>query len=202
MTVLLRRLWIQITSDRKRLGVLVALLALGMLLWARIIITANLPREAVAGEEGRGPTAAPPRPASAAEESAQPPPVRVRLAEQWHRDPLVAGGEELSRSTPPGGSRADPSKSGLQTVEDSLQEEVRLTARLEALVNRFRLEAIMQGHPMAVINGQSFQPGDVVPAIGDDERFLLVEVSDRATVLECRGRRFRLTMKDPRSQRR
>ena len=48
MSVLLRRLWIQITADRRRFGVFCALVALGFLLWARIIVISNIPKDAVA----------------------------------------------------------------------------------------------------------------------------------------------------------
>ena len=61
--VVLRRLWIQITSDRKRFGVLCAMLVLGLLLWGRIIVTTNLPRTAMAVDDGLG-SAAPADPIS------------------------------------------------------------------------------------------------------------------------------------------
>ena len=48
MNVLLLRLWIQATADRKRFGLFGVLLAVGMLLWARIIVISNPPRTAVA----------------------------------------------------------------------------------------------------------------------------------------------------------
>ena len=51
MPIPLQRLWIQITSDRRRFGMLAGGLLLGALLWARIIVISNPPRTAVAGEE-------------------------------------------------------------------------------------------------------------------------------------------------------
>ncbi len=203
MTLLLRRLWIQVTADRRRFTALCVLAALGMLLWARIIVTANLPREAVAGEEGpdlRGDVGA--EGADAGSRTGQDDPLRVALADQWRRDPLVPGAAHFPRPTPPAPLVREAPKSGSDEAE-SIQDEARLTARLQALAERFRLDAVMQGHPMVVINGQSFGLGDPVPA-GDDEHtvFRLVEVSGRTAVLECQGRRFRLTMKDPGTQRR
>ena len=53
MQLVLRRLWIQITSDRKRFGLLCAMLLIGLLLWGRIIVTSNLPRMAVADDPVR-----------------------------------------------------------------------------------------------------------------------------------------------------
>ena len=50
MQLVLRRLWIQITSDRKRFGLLCAMLLIGLLLWGRIIVTSNLPRTAIADD--------------------------------------------------------------------------------------------------------------------------------------------------------
>ena len=79
-----------------------------------------------------------------------------------------------------------------------------MTSRLGALVAHLRLEAVMQGHPMAVIiNAKTYQLLDSIPAIDDDEiRFRLVDVRDRSAVLECAGRRFELKMRVPGSQER
>ena len=57
MMVKLRRLWIQLTADRKRFGALSVLLVLGLLLWARIIVISNLPRTAVADPDRPGSSA-------------------------------------------------------------------------------------------------------------------------------------------------
>ena len=53
MSVKLRRLWVQVTADRRRAGILGAMLTLGMLLWARIIVISNVPKMAVADPDAQ-----------------------------------------------------------------------------------------------------------------------------------------------------
>ena len=55
MSPKLRRIWIQLTTDRKRFGILCAMVALGLLLWGRLIVVSNLPRTAVAEPQGGAP---------------------------------------------------------------------------------------------------------------------------------------------------
>ena len=51
LSMIWRRLTIQMTADRRKFGVLCALTALGLLFWARIIVINNLPRTVLA-EDG------------------------------------------------------------------------------------------------------------------------------------------------------
>ena len=44
----LKRMWLQITADRRRFGLFCGLLLVGLLLWARIIVIARPARTAVA----------------------------------------------------------------------------------------------------------------------------------------------------------
>jgi hypothetical protein len=78
-----------------------------------------------------------------------------------------------------------------------------LIRELKALVDRFTLEAVMQGRPMAVINGKTYRLYSWIQAVGNDKyRFQLVEVGHRSVVLEYEGRRFRLRMDFPGSEER
>jgi hypothetical protein len=201
--VMLRRLWIQITSDRKRFGLLCAMLALGLLPWGRIIVTSNLPRTAMAGGEGPGPEATPLFPGAGASDNPLGPPVRVRLAREPRRDPRLIIVEHFPKPTPVEVLTQDDPKSGGNATENTNRNDERLTEELRALVDRFTLEAVMQGHPMAVINGRTYRVYNWIQAVGNDRiRFQLVEVGHRSVVLEYEGRRFRLRMDFPGSEER
>ncbi|MHC4382167.1 MAG: hypothetical protein ACYS0J_04855 [Planctomycetota bacterium] len=195
--VMLRRLWIQITSDRKRFGILCAMLALGLLLWGRIIVTSNLPRTAMANGDDPN-LLLPPDPGPGSSDKPLGPPVKVTLARQPRRDPFLISDEHFPKPTPVEVLPQDGSKSGGNATENTNRTDERLTRELRALVDRFKLTAVMQGRPMAVINGKSYRLYSWIQAVGNDEyRFQLVEVGDRSVVLEYEGRRFRLRMVFP-----
>ena len=52
MTVLLDRLRDALRARRGRVGAVCAIAALGLLLWARLIVVSNMPRMAIAEDEG------------------------------------------------------------------------------------------------------------------------------------------------------
>jgi hypothetical protein len=195
MQLLLRRLWIQITSDRKRFGLLCAMLAIGMLLWARIIVTTNVPRTVIA--DPKPPVTGPPL-VNDGSDKRRGPPVPVTLARTCARNPLVISDEDFPKSTVVKMVPQENGKSEPEATEDVRQAEARLTAELLALANQFRLEGVMQGHPMAVINGETYQLGDWIQAVDNSRHiFQLVEVGNRTVLLECEGRRFKVTMDEP-----
>ena len=53
-----RRFWIQLTADRKRFGMLVGAVCIGLLLWGRLIVVRQPPRMALASEAEQKPKAA------------------------------------------------------------------------------------------------------------------------------------------------
>jgi hypothetical protein len=200
MLLVLRRFWVQITSDRKRFSVLCAMLALGMLLWGRIILTSNLPRTAVAGEDDPFLHNSGVRNGGAigSSDKPRPPAVPVMLARSPHRDPFTISAEHFPKPTPVEVLGQDDPKFGPDATENTDRDEKRLMQRLRAHVSRFKLEAVMQGRPMAVINGKMYQRFSWIPAMGNEEiRFQLVEVGYRSVVLDYEGRRFKLKMDFP-----
>jgi hypothetical protein len=198
MVVVLKRLWIQITSDRKRFGVLCAMLALGLLLWGRIIVTSNLPRTAMADEDGLDLVPKPRNHGPGASDKPLGPPVQVRLARLPRRDPFLISAEHFPKPTPVEVLTQDDPKSGGNATENTSRTDERLIEELRALVDRFTLEAVMQGRPMAVINGKTYRLYSWIQAVGNDSiRFQLVEVGHRSVVLEYEGHRFRLRMSFP-----
>ena len=194
MSVLLRRLWIQVTADRRRFGLFCALVALGFLLWARIIVISNIPKEAVANPKPSQPKQ--PNGSTAGTDNTADEPVQVAMARRPLRDPfeinplyfpngaVVVQNPQVDPKLPPNGA------------ENPDQAEARLEFQLRALIDRFKLEAVMGGNPMAVISGQRYGLGAEVPAIGNEMIvFRLVDIEHRTVTLDFEGRRFVLKMK-------
>ncbi len=194
MHLALRRFWIQVTADRKRFGILCGMLAVLLLLWARIIVTSNVPRTAVADPPPPvSPTGRPPT-----SDNRVRPTIHVELALLPVRDPFSVSSAHFPKPTPDVTLPKDPDKSAGQAAENSHEAEARLLRQLKGLMSRFELEAVMQGRPMAIISGRMYELGDWIPSIGDKSvSFQLVEVGDRWAILEWEGRRFELKMEFP-----
>lgn len=199
MSPKLRRIWIQMTADRKRFGILCAVVALGLLLWGRLIVVSNLPRTAVAEppvSDGARSTGKSGRPGSANSEKARPT-MAITLSSTPQRDPFVISPKYFPRPTPATSQPSDAGKLVVKPTEDGLQAEARYTAQLRSLAAKFKLEAAMGGS-IAVINGRTYRSGDVVPSVTDERvGFTLVEIKQRSVVLECDGRVFELQMATP-----
>jgi hypothetical protein len=215
----LRRFWIRLTADRKRFGLLCGALAVGMLLWARLIVLTNIPRTAVAEKRehasARAPLERPARPENLGNGARGPEahdPIILRLAHLPRRDPFVISNEHFPRPTNELFTPGEQGKLPASMVEDHAEAEARFTAALHQLVRRMRLDAVMHSPgatPLAVIDGRTVRAGEVVQvtvATPADFHglasvdFRLVEVAPggrRAVVLEYDGRRFELSMAQP-----
>ncbi len=197
MMVKLRRLWIQVTADRKRFGAFSVLLVLGLLLWARIIVISNLPRTAVADPDQPGSAATATTNGGGSDSEARRR-VTVALAHSPGRDPFVINTEVFPKPTHVAELAGEGGKSKPPPA-DPKRAEARLTAQLRALVERFTLEAVMRDPALAVISGETYRLGESVPGIGNEEiRFKLVAVMERSVILECEGRRIAMDMDSPR----
>jgi hypothetical protein len=211
MSVKLRRLWIQLTADRRRFGALCAVLGVGMLLWARLIVVSRMPRMAVADDaslaanSGEKPAkfAAKSEKADKTSEESAPPidrePVPISLMNRFGRDPFIISPHYFPKPTSftEPGKEADKSQS--KPAEEGNQIEARLTAQLQAAADRLRLEAAVSGS-LVVISGKTYRVGDVIEAPvqgGELARFKLVEVRHRSAVLECEQRQFEIQMTSP-----
>lgn len=206
MHVVLQRLWIQLTADRKRFGVLCGALCVALLLWARVIVVSNVPRSAIADEEAAAKAAA------AALLTSYPDIKRDRdetsasgrrpvvLDRSPNRDPFVISTRYFPRGSGDDGSKAEVDKSALQPAEDSEQARIRQLAVLREVVERFRLDAVMNvgegtGSAMALINGRTWRQGQQIPAVGNEELlFELVQVRHRSAVLRLDEHLFELKM--------
>lgn len=204
MQLVLRRLWIQITSDRKRFGLLCAMLLIGLLLWGRIIVTSNLPRTAVADDPPGNIGLRPPVGATASKGPDKPATrtVSVSLARTTDRDPMLISSRYFPKPTPVVLLGQDDPKLRPDATENGEQAEARFTEELRQLVSKLKLEGVMQD-TMAVINGKTFRINEWIPAGKPGQAlFHLTEVGHRSVTLECEGRRFRLQMDYPGSEER
>ena len=201
MGVKFRRLWIQLTSDRKRFSLLCAVALVGLLLWTRLIVVSNLPRTAVADEAQ----------ASASEKSApgekqgpinQRPVITTELDAAPARDPFVISPVHFPRSTALVDIAQEAGKSQPQGAENAEQAQARRSTHLRALAERLTLDATMAGGAMAVISGKTYRQGDTIATAPESEgfepvKFLLAEVRQRSVILECDHWRFELKMATP-----
>lgn len=194
----LQRVWIQITADRKRFGILCAMGLIGLLLWARIIIIAKPPRTAVADDEQSLPEMSANTTPEVSDNRSDHP-VQVSLWDQPSRDPFLIRDEYYPKPTPIASSNTDQGKSGPKHAEDPETAEARLVARLQRGMDNLSLQAVLKGSPtMAVINGKMYRPGSLITSPGDEEvQFRLEAVNERSVVLEFEGRRFTLVMPYP-----
>ena len=127
------------------------------------------------------------------------PAIEVELASQANRDPFVISGARFPREVVPSDIATDQGKSDLDRSEDPMQAQARLIAQLGVLVDRLALEAVMMGRPpYAVIDGQTWTIGDLVPA-GDvrSVMFELTDIRERVVTLETEGLRFELRIPAP-----
>lgn len=204
MQLVLRRLWIQITSDRKRFGLLCATLLIGLLLWGRIIVTSNLPRTAVADDPPGNIGLHPPVGATPVRGTDKPATrtVEVALARTTDRDPMLISNRHFPKPTPVVLLGQDDPKFGPDATENGEQAEARLTEELRQLVSKLKLEGVMQD-TMAVISGKTLRINEWIPAGKPGQAlFHLIEIGHRSVTLECEGRRFRLQMDYPGSEER
>ncbi|TVQ52511.1 MAG: hypothetical protein EA377_10120 [Phycisphaerales bacterium] len=193
----LRRYWIQLTADRKKFGLLCAMVAVGMLLWARIVIISNVPRTATATNEDEQVeilnTADSTLYTSASREKSQ---VNIQLDRRPERDPFVIDPVFFPKPDIGAASSSNDDKSAANPVEDSESREARLMARLKEATGRLTLEAVMSGPPpMAIISGKAYRIGQTITTGTSQEyEFVLKEVSHRTVTLDFEGRKFELRM--------
>lgn len=194
MMIRLRRLWIQLTADRKRFGMLVGVLALGLLLWARIIIISNPPRQAVADDPSDSASAA----ASDHEHrSAGQSVITVTLVREPERNPFRISTKHFPKPTLFTNSSEDREKLQQASAEEMLRVEQQRTAQIRAAADRLTLEAVMSGARLAVIDGEIRRIGDTIPSRQEQELiFTLTEVKERSVIVECEGRHIELSLEE------
>lgn len=202
MPLILQRLWLQLTADRRRFSVLCVACVVGLLLWSRMVLISNVPRTAMAD-----PSLNQTSPAKSAKDAGKNNTLPERrteavavLASRPNRDPFAISDRIFPKPPNPNDDSDLGQNSGSNYVEDPQQVEARLVARLNGLVARLTLDASMSGPSLAVISGKTYRLFDEVTVkdkASDTFTFKLVEVRNRSVVLEYDGRLFELTMAQP-----
>jgi hypothetical protein len=211
MSASVRRLWIQLTADRRKFWILCVCVMAGLLLWARLIIVSQPPRMAIAddagpsvtdrvGARGRVPGAdnAGSRTGhSSTDPKAQRAPIRVELSAIPVQDPFVISPLYFPKPSSFTESTQQAGKSSTEAAEEAEQIEARMTSQIRALADRLKLEAAVGGS-MAVIGGRTYRVGDRIQGAPNSPfEFTLAEIRQRSVILECEGRRLELQMASP-----
>lgn len=170
----LNRIWRQMTADKKRFGIMLSLVCVGLLLWGRLILLEKVPRVATADPdeteqvETEAPRAVPQRPT-----------VAVDLPETLSLDLFAFRPDRYNPILDP-----ESGEEGLQTVDPGADE----WEQREALMDEARgmaLQGVFRGsQPFAVIDGVRVYIGDTVGG------FELIELSDRERYAKLRSESF------------
>jgi len=181
------RMWRQVTADKKKFGILVTMLAVGLLLWGRLILLQDVPKIATADPDAPAQTSG--QTPDSGGESAEPevsvlpplPRVEVDLSEGLTLD-LFAFRHNRYKPLPVEDSGDDRLQSGELTDDERKRELVELARSL-------RLQSVIQGaSPAIVINGEVLRVGDSI------EGFELVSFNDSSAKLTRDGLTFLLKM--------
>jgi len=198
MPASLRRLWIQMTADRRRFGILVGVALVGVLLWARIIVISKPPKKAIANPEASAASVLERERQMTAQADSDKDPIEtieIVLAEEPGRDPFRVSPKHFPKPTLPADSDEDATKSLNHSAEDFLRMQAQRAARLRELAGSFTLEAVMKGARLAVIDGRTYQVGDSIAARSEPGTdFTLVAVNERSVTIECEDHRFEIEM--------
>lgn len=173
----LRAYWDELRCDKRRAGLILGLLAVGMLLWGRLLLK-EVPRTASADDTPAWLT-------EAATEKVKAEPVTPTLTLDRPGKPGDLFRLDLSRfpQIEENEKKLIEAKSGQEITEDILRMSVAKAA--EGL----RLQSVTQGEvPAAFINGQLIRVG------GRIEGFTLLHCGERIATLEKQGIQVRLGM--------
>ncbi len=200
MMVALQRMWIQITADRRRFGLLCACCCLGLLLWARIIVISKPPRTAIAQPNLESNEEAQTSPGGLLADNVPRPRLQVELDRSPERNPFAISDRHFPKPVQIDQITGDGGKSNDYQAENPWEAEQRRIAQWRALISDLTLDAAMSAteQPMAVISGQMYRVGDTVqPSADPDLLFELIEVANRSVILSHDGHRFELRMAPP-----
>jgi hypothetical protein len=187
----LNRMWRQATADKKKFGILVTCVAVGLLLWGRLILLEDVPKIATADDPvapGQNDESATPL-EGAASTSAAPllpvlPSVEVSLSEDLPLD-LFAFRHDRYKPLPQEDS-VDPGVQSDGKPDDERKRE------LVDLARSLRLQSVIQGSaPAIVINGEVLRVGDSI------EGFEIVSFNERSAKMTREGLTFLLKMWSP-----
>ena len=183
----LNRMWRQATADKKKFGILVTMMAVGLLLWGRLILLEDVPKIATADD-----------PSTPAETDKSTGSVAPQSIDDGHILPALPSVQvALSEDLPLDLFAFRHNRYKPLPAEDSLGKGVQSTGnadddRKRALVESarsLRLQSVIQGNsPAIVINGEVLRVGDSI------EGFEIVSFNERSARLTRDGLTFLLKM--------
>jgi hypothetical protein len=182
MMLYLKQLLRRLTADKKKLSVMVGLLAVLMLLWGRLILK-EVPRTATASPDvtqvsSLFKTAPRLEPSEAVHK------VEMQAPAEVSRDLFAINTDAYATLK----IKPVVEQVAAKSVDDSSDEHVKVAAVMQA-VKGLRLQTTMQGpQPLALINGQLIQVGQSIRG------FALVEVLPRQVILRMNGIDIHLEM--------
>ena len=173
----------QLTADKKKFGLMVTTLAVGLLLWGRLILLEKVPRIATADPAGN-PAQSDKNAGSKPEGGIDAlPEVRVDLDDRLAIN-LFAFRHNRYKLLPD----VESGRIGIQShraADDEQQRTRELVRRAKAL----HLQSVVQGAwPVAVINGQVLRVGDSI------DGFEIASINERSAKVTRDGLTFTLTM--------
>ena len=202
MMIVIKRLWIQLTADRKRFAALCTCAAAGLLLWARLILVSDMPRTVLAdpdsgevgaiGGDGDGRTA-PDRGANSAHYQRGVSQI-ITLDVNPRRDPF-----ELPSQIFPKPIKTNGNGEGTLTPATG-QSEIHLAKHIELLreqVRSYKLGGSLPEHGLALINGETYSQGDVVFTSELGINVVLGDIDQRHVTLIIGNHRESLRMSNP-----
>ncbi|MCE9590968.1 MAG: general secretion pathway protein GspB [Planctomycetes bacterium] len=173
----------QLTADKKKLSLLVCMLALGLLLWGRFLLN-KVPRTAVAEPSVVAAAAVLPAPSEADASLAPRRAVQVDLYRTLDRNVFDLDTRGYALAPRPESETQVTEKSGPKPVDENEHARV-----IREAARALTLQTTMLGdRPRAVINGQVLYPGDKFRG------FVLSSVHARHVILERDGVQVQLEM--------
>lgn len=160
-----QRLWIRLTTDRRRFGAMCTLAAVGLLLWARLLLLQDVPRTGLADPPEQAGAALAGAGAPAGESPRRPsietaPVVYLDSPESPARNIFAAPQALLSQPEQAAGSVEVAPKSQSETPEDSPETR---RQQIEREAQGLRLGSLILGAaPAAVINDRVVREGGTI----------------------------------------
>ena len=167
----LKRIWQQVTADKKRFGMFCSLLLVALLLWARIIVIARPPRTAVADQVASSAIV----PVKHSGDHA----IVVFLDDSPRKNPFTVN----SWAFPEVNGTSDNAPLKVTQGHPSSTPQV---------LHEFQVDAILGD--LAMINGKVYQIGDVLIGSGSSIPMRITGVEGRTVIISAGDRRYELTI--------
>jgi len=176
----------QLLADKRRSGLLIGLVAVGLLFWGRLMLK-ETPKTATAEPVAAAASASGSDGAPAPVARAAPlPAVVLTGAAVMPRDPFRFDASGYAAA--PGQGPLEEAQDGPKTADPHADREARRAA-VVAQARKLTLDSVIKGsRPRVMISGQMLEPGQQV------EGFVLLKIDSRQVVLEKEGVRVLLKM--------